>query len=370
IHKKTPVTIRFLLPGEYRIRIEKDNYEPWEKRLSILPGQVTLAHPGNDKIPLFLKAPKVTPENVIGNELALSQDSAWSWQATSTIFLLQLDTEKIIETGLASAHENNFKIEYSQDKNWAFVLRDGVVKKIVNLLSGATFDLPEFRGQIIEAQSLDDNQLLLRTSGNTLYQLEPETQKYVLRKKHVTAFAAAGDLIYFAKDSTLYSMKKASSTPEIVAASLPNFSSAKLMPTSDRGLFVLINNNLYQAQSSPRLIASSIKDARWYEEEKILLFFDDYNIWSFSPDQNNNPDLVTRSTAKLALPQLVPAIKQIFYLENGKIKTIEQFAQGTRLIRELAGDSDNKIIDFAINSSGELLYYRTQDSQIFKAQIR
>ena len=47
----TPEKIKNILPGEYKVRIEKENYWPWEKKLTIQSGETTFA----EDIRLFKK---------------------------------------------------------------------------------------------------------------------------------------------------------------------------------------------------------------------------------------------------------------------------------------------------------------------------
>jgi len=54
----TPLTIRFLLPGDYVIRIEKEGYSSWTKRLSIKSQLATWANANREFITLFLKQPQ------------------------------------------------------------------------------------------------------------------------------------------------------------------------------------------------------------------------------------------------------------------------------------------------------------------------
>ena len=49
----TPSTIRFLLPGDYTVRVEKSDYQPWTKRFSLRSQLVTWAAADRDTITLF-----------------------------------------------------------------------------------------------------------------------------------------------------------------------------------------------------------------------------------------------------------------------------------------------------------------------------
>ncbi|MCU0679574.1 MAG: PEGA domain-containing protein [Planctomycetes bacterium] len=44
---KTPAKIKNILPGEYAIRLELENYWPWQKKLTVQPGQATFAETVN-----------------------------------------------------------------------------------------------------------------------------------------------------------------------------------------------------------------------------------------------------------------------------------------------------------------------------------
>ncbi len=63
----TPSNIRFVIPGDFNVRIEKDGYQSWTKRLTIRPQLVTWANENRDAIFLFLKNP------TLGNTLNLNQ---------------------------------------------------------------------------------------------------------------------------------------------------------------------------------------------------------------------------------------------------------------------------------------------------------
>jgi hypothetical protein len=51
----TPLSVRFLAPGDYNVRVEKTGFMTWSKRLSIKTQLVTWANQGRDFITLFLQ---------------------------------------------------------------------------------------------------------------------------------------------------------------------------------------------------------------------------------------------------------------------------------------------------------------------------
>ena len=65
----TPATIRFLLPGDYDVKIQKDGYQAWIKRLTINSQFVTWGSLDRDQIFLLYESPTV--------------NSTWQADATS-----------------------------------------------------------------------------------------------------------------------------------------------------------------------------------------------------------------------------------------------------------------------------------------------
>lgn len=53
----TPANIRFMLPGDYNVRIEKEGYQSWTKRLSVRSQLVTWANSNREYLALFLANP-------------------------------------------------------------------------------------------------------------------------------------------------------------------------------------------------------------------------------------------------------------------------------------------------------------------------
>jgi hypothetical protein len=55
----TPSSIRFLIPGDYNVRLEKTGYQSWTKRLNIRSQLVTWANTNREEIMLFFKQPQL-----------------------------------------------------------------------------------------------------------------------------------------------------------------------------------------------------------------------------------------------------------------------------------------------------------------------
>ena len=71
IKNKTPLNIRFLLPGDYEVIISKDGYQTWSKRLSIQPQFVTWANLDREFITLFRSQP-LNSQNYLSKKTSVS----------------------------------------------------------------------------------------------------------------------------------------------------------------------------------------------------------------------------------------------------------------------------------------------------------
>lgn len=63
-HDDTPSSIRFLLPGDYTVRLEKKGYQSWTKRLSIKSQFATWTNADREFVTLFLADPIEQPNQI------------------------------------------------------------------------------------------------------------------------------------------------------------------------------------------------------------------------------------------------------------------------------------------------------------------
>ena len=103
---KTPLTKRFINPGDYDVTLKKDNYAPWKKRATILPEQVSYLPITKEKVNLFLE----------GQHSRVLSTSTFDFMlADGSIFFVEknpqsgLDFYKASPSGENKTHILNFK---------------------------------------------------------------------------------------------------------------------------------------------------------------------------------------------------------------------------------------------------------------------
>lgn len=154
----TPSTVRFLLPGDYVVRVEKDGYFSWTKRLSIKSQFVTWANLNLEFITLFLKKP-IEQSNQVKLE-DLKKESKEPTQSTWQIKKDQLMRNGEIVIEQLPAHTQHQIIE---NGDYLLLLLDttlyklnGKLDKIYQPITSAYWDEPSSR--LILANS---NEILL-----------------------------------------------------------------------------------------------------------------------------------------------------------------------------------------------------------------
>ncbi|MEA2113117.1 MAG: PEGA domain-containing protein [Patescibacteria group bacterium] len=162
--KKTPAFIKRLLPGEYQIKITKDGFHPWQKRLKIDSGLVAEARnilliPLNPKI-------EIISENLPGNFLL---DEFLSVQKSNNTFNIQKQNQILYKTG-----ENNS------------------TKEQISLTP-----LPVQKYDIIVSSN---EKIAVLSENNELYLLNPETRAFDLIDRNVQEIQFSSDnkkMLYF-----------------------------------------------------------------------------------------------------------------------------------------------------------------------------
>lgn len=134
-NRDTPRTVRFLLPGDYQLRLEKANYRSWEKRVTIHQGLVTNPAPLElDKIFLLLSKPERTLLPTTTTEFTnlprkTSPDYIFQTSATSTVLIQKSDSgEPVILARDIPEHQTS-QIIVSQNRQ-IFLLLDKTLYQV------------------------------------------------------------------------------------------------------------------------------------------------------------------------------------------------------------------------------------------------
>lgn len=151
---ETPTNIRFLMPDDYIVRIEKEGYQSWTKRLSVRSQLVTWANSNREFIALFVKNP-LLKKTWDGTQITLYENRITFLNGT-------LPTSIDIQNG-----------DEEQISKLPETLPDDTKIEITNLLTTLNIPVPIFtEGQLIRA----NNQIYL-ILDETLYLVNDDLEK-------------------------------------------------------------------------------------------------------------------------------------------------------------------------------------------------
>ncbi len=302
---KTTAQINNLLSGEYLIRLEKDDYYPWQKKLNIEPEKVTFIK----KLVLFKKntlpiimlekpalasLPSPDSQNLISVIFANNQQELWLTalaRQESSALPLAYQAEKKFE--LIDWSPNNKKIlirEITKQKTDYLVVNAEKPEEIMALSKFSSLTLPLKDLQRIKWDLNNDNYLYIQ-KGAEIYQINLATQTTELQKiKTPGDFLLVDGSFYYLqeKESTTYLIKNSLTNPAVESepiiklpssknyvflASLPNF-----IILSDTG-----NQNLFAIDPAKEeiILNTRAKNIRWSADKSQLLYYNDWEMWVY-----------------------------------------------------------------------------------------
>jgi len=351
----TPASIRFLLPKDYTIRIEKEEYQSWIKRLRVTEQFVTWASVNRDKIHLFLKKPELI--SAIGQTSAfISSDSAEIAVATAgQEHLIKVDSGFRENLGLTNSVKlplpDQAEIHWTQGAQiWQLLQTanawpidqaaiDAVKQVHTNGKQTAILSAAKLYSFDVAAIDLiDDN-----VSGATLHDSE--------------LWYVTGD------ELKIYDFSAKSS--KVIATDLPMASESKIIRAGNQ-IYLIIAGQLYHLRDKAENIYGPVTFARWHEDAGKLLYGNDNEAYLHDP-LTDRSELALRSLTPIDQVQLNWITGYMFYANEGKIKAAEldtRNGQNQFDILEFAGNSR-----FLVAPEGDRAYI-VNATEILEYQIR
>jgi hypothetical protein len=378
VENRSPVRIKNLLPNKYDIRISKEGYMDWQKRVDVYDGQTTFlqyvrlfkdnGQPGALISGDILEMQKGKNDNALllkelrdGYELAL-----YDFESNEELIIFESNVElssfKFVE------NDNKVLVRTGGDY-WLIDTAEPEERVYLNDKIGESFEnlkLDEFNSNFIFYQSLGQLKRL-NLSDDSIYELEFYPIDYLVR----------GDEFYLLTEDSLNSifLKKfrlADSTQPEVLLSLSTDSDYKLEYADDS--FVLIFNDdrlivLDQEEKSKEVIAG-VDYYEWNGSKTEFLFGNDFELWSYRPyEEYDKYILFTRTGEDIKMACWYKPDTHLFFVADNNIKVIENLVSD-RVVNEIIGTDR---IDFAAaNKKGDKLYFVGQvggDNGLFEIQI-
>jgi hypothetical protein len=343
--KKTPYTGRFIIPKDYTIRVEKEGYQSWSKRLSVLPQLVTWANLNREFIALFYSQPQLISERKTNYVSASKDRGQLIYSADTELHLLNIDYDesKTLGKNVAQGSFLNFTstLEWQNGEN------------VYDKLAGIDPN-PFTQSQIESVRKVETNgDYTLINIQDQLYSFSPRTG-VLLIDKGISSFALDDENVWYTQGSTLKNHNLRTARTDIIENGLPAYATSQLI-RGEGHLFLVLDGNLYNINESLEKIYEGINFAYWNRSSNQLVFTNDNEILIFDPISKRTV-LVLRSISQITSPILNAETGYIFFINENKVKAIELDDRDHRNIYTII-DLDPGIENrFVISGSGRLAY--------------
>lgn len=317
--------IKFLDPGDYDIRITRNGYFDWQKRLNVKAQYVTYINLDLDYLVLFKNAGTKTQiaDGVLNfsadrsRAMYLQKDAAFvgNIQNLSGTGKIPLDRE-LASAQIISADDENLYLILGQGvdgKPYTAVLDDDR-RKISNLdaivTPTATSNFKFYNGTLFEL------------TDKILYSINWQTAKKNILIQNVDAYGFSGDNLYLTSNGQIFRAALPNIQLESLVRNIPTFTNSELYVSNQKQVFLLGDGNFYSVGTSLNQLASGVSTVRIDSAYRKLLFSsnNEIDIYDLS---NGAVTFVTRSTEAISNPEIFYREGWIFYNQNGKLQGLE-----------------------------------------------
>lgn len=360
----TPIKIKGLLPGEYDIRLEVNNYWPWEKKLEIKSGQSTYI----EDVSLFkIDLPLIIQSGDHQNFSLSPENKYLITDNDNVISKIRLSDETIVSYN-SSTTQN---IELPEQISWSDDGQKAIINDHLFYINKwvKPSNLKELIGDDIKNikwNTNTDNKLYYASNGSIyLYDISKGESKSIVSGQNFSD--------YLPKDNNLYYVSKNDLEATL---NVLNINNSKIvgktnLPYSDY-LFLSPNNRLINLYDKTHKILylidpfSNIKPLRetignviftdWIDDSK-LLYANEFEIWILDME-NANRNLITRVSHEIKDVFWHPSDNYIVYASEKQINIIELDDRDKYNITKIV--ELDSIKDILLNKKGDTLYFQSK----------
>lgn len=314
----TPATERFLSPGDYEVRVHKEGYFDWSKRLNIKAQYVTYIHKDLPAVTLFRSQPdrqKISEEILdfsAGNRkiVYVTKDKIFVSDLNTTHNRQELELPRAFSQLTIRKLENeNYHLIQGENYNAVFSIKDNKI-----------YDLSEFSGSgKFEFQRPG---YIFYLENDFLYEIGWEEKEKVLLLDHIVGIKAVPGALYYIQNKSLMRFQSDNLQNEVLLDNLPAFKNAEILITNQNQIFILGDQRLYSVGKELNFIADYIKGAKVDNPFRTLFYWTGNEINSY--DLNTAvASLITRTSYQISDPQPFLGIGWMFYSGDGRLQNIE-----------------------------------------------
>ncbi len=295
----TPATVRFLERGDYMVKLEKEGYLPWTKKLSVEPGKVTYTYEGVEAVELLKQPIPKTLATSSVTSMIVVDDVIW-FSSGPIIFYADINSPE--QTKNISLPIAPTSLTELRDSSFILAQNTAGKKVLINRSNEATYALPDSLTTATDF-NITTNNFLLARRGDTLFSYNLTSKVLTPLLHQIAGFTLLGNTGYAAvreAQTTLQTMEWSSTqftnAQPIANSQVPGKSDCQLIITDGKELFVVTDGNLYRANAPLALISSHIKNVSHDLATDELTFSTASELWFYNFTASN-AQLLTRDTA-------------------------------------------------------------------------
>jgi hypothetical protein len=351
INGVTPETIRFLLPGNYDVSVQKADYQTWTKKLHITAQFATWINEGRDFITLFFSQPK-NAKTIPASNPTVSNDGTELIYADAGQ-IKSYSVGNLDEDKLGATTDLTSRINFGPNLTWQ--------------KAGQTFDLlksienlPLDAKAISKAQT-DGKQIVFVANGS-LYTISDEVPLMI--DKDVSGFTLDGDSVWYVTGTALKQYNLSSNNSVTAINTLPISATSQVIRGGGKS-FLVLNNSLYTINDFLEKIYDNVVFVNFDNDANKMLFGNFNEILTYD-SQKKTTELILRSISQVLNPVINSYTGYVFFVNEGKIKAIELDGRDHRNIYTILSinqDTDKYILsrdglNLTIFSSSQITSYR------------
>lgn len=353
----TPAKIKGLLPGEYNIKLELDNYWEWNKKLSINPSESTFA----ENINLFRKdlPVMISDGDYINSSLYLNKKDILVAK-DNEITIINRDNEEVKKINFEEPISN---INWSNDKEKIIINQ-----KILNLDSNETQSLEKILEVNIEKISWGKNSNEIYYQNNDTinrYNFNTLIKEKILTQKNIDNFFVKNNYLFLTdrnndkSELKIWDMEKGELL-RIVSLPLSNYDfinkNHKLINLYDKKYQILYLIDSFSPFRPIKEIISDVKKTYWQDDE-VLFFANDFEIWMLNL-KNNQKILLTRISRKIEKIISHPSKNYLIFATEKDINILELDNREKYNITKIFDLTQTA--DLQMSEKGDILYFNTK----------
>jgi len=361
-NKVTPIKIKNLLPGEYTVSFNLENYWPFEKKLTVSPEQTTFL----ENVILFKKS---LPLNIFSSktqEIDYSANGNYAWLKDSGD-IINLKTEQ------AAAKVSTAKL------NWVSGGKQLLTgPKLLTLDNNNYYDYTSLIGAVEEAQMSDSGDFIIYLSKNNLaaFNFSSKSTTIVPGSGNILCYGTSGNILFLVvseKNKTELKSFDLVNKNFIATTELLNSKSFSINQDNNKNPILIDNEHkiIYLLTSdSNNIISDVIRGAtvfKWIDGNK-LAYASESEVYIYDLTQSKSY-LITRLSEKINSLAWSPN-NYLIYATGNNIGTINLTNGGNDITILWRG---NNLSSLYLDGKNSILYFSGaigQQSGLYKMALQ